>query len=285
MDDNPFLGAQALRAGRVTDHGLRTLFRAVYRNVYLGRDVEMTALRRAAAAALWAGPDAVLVGRSAAAVWGTKWLNANWPAELVRPDRHSPPGIVVRSFALAADDVVARAGLRITTAARTAFDIARLTPEAEAVPVLDALLRATRISGADVLDLIASHPATRGVRRAAATLALVDGGAESPQESRVRVLLIKAGLPVPETQIEFFDDYGAAFIRSDMGWRRWKVLVEYDGVQHWSDSRQRAWDIERTAVLESMGWAVIRVSAAMLRRPGTFIERVRVKLRERGCPL
>ncbi|MCF6386361.1 DUF559 domain-containing protein [Mycobacterium sp. MBM] len=285
MDDHPFLGAQALRAGRVTDHGLRTRFRAVYRNVYLGRDVEMTALRRAAAAALWAGPDAVLVGTSAAAVWGTKWLNANSPAEVVRPDRHSPPGIVVRSFALAADDVVVRAGLRITTAARTAFDIARLTPQADAVPVLDALLRATRISGADVLGLIAGHPATRGVRRAEATLALVDGGAESPQESRVRLMLIKAGLPVPETQIEFFDEYGAAFIRSDMGWRSWKVLVEYDGVQHWSDSRQRAWDIERAAVLESMGWAVIRVSAAMLRRPEVFIERVRVKLRERGCPL
>lgn len=285
MDDGPFLGAQALRAGRLTDHGLRTRYRAVYRNVYLGRDVEMTALRRAAAASLWAGPDAVLVGVSAAAVWGTKWLNANSPAELVRPDRHSPRGIVVRSFALSADDVVVRAGLRITTAARTAFDIARLTPEPEAVPVLDALLRATRISGADVLDLVASHPGTRGVRRAEATLALVDGGAESPQESRVRVMLIKAGLPTPETQIEFFNEYGEAFIRSDMGWRRWKVLVEYDGVQHWSDSRQRAWDIERTAVLESMGWAVVRVSAAMLRRPEVFIERVRAKLRERGCPV
>lgn len=285
MDDSPFLGAQALRAGRVTDHGLRTRYRAVYRNVYLRRDVEMTALRRAAAAALWAGPDAVLVGVSAAAVWGTKWLDANSPAEMVRSDRHSPPGIVVRSFALGADEVVARAGLRLTTPARTAFDIARLTSQADAVPVLDALLRATRIGRADVLDLVASHPATRGVRRAAATLALVDGGAESPPESRVRLALVAAGLPIPETQIEFFNEYGEAFIRSDMGWRRWKVLVEYDGVQHWSDSRQRAWDIERTAVLESMGWAVIRVSAAMLRRPEVFIERVRVKLRERGCPL
>jgi Protein of unknown function (DUF559) len=93
------------------------------------------------------------------------------------------------------------------------------------------------------------------------------------------------GLPVPETQIEFFDEYGKAFIRVDMGWRQWKVAVEYDGVQHWQDSRQRAWDIERGAILESMGWTVIRVSAAMLRRPDAVIAWIRKRLRESGCPI
>ena len=53
----------------------------------------------------------------------------------------------------------------------------------------------------------------------------------------------------PETQIEFRD----LRIRVDMGWRQWKVAVEYDGVQHWEDRYQRSRDIERIALLEAAG--------------------------------
>lgn len=95
------------------------------------------------------------------------------------------------------------------------------------------------------------------------------------------MILIRGGLPWPETQITF----PHLRIRVDMGWRQWRVAVEYDGVQHWSDARQRAWDIERIALLEGAGWAVVRVSAAMLARPDTVIERVRSKLRAAGCPI
>ena len=70
-----------------------------------------------------------------------------------------------------------------------------------------------------------------------------------------------------------------------MGWRQWKVAVEYDGVQHWTDPRQRAWDIERIALLEAAGWVVIRVSSGMLARPHVILERIRSTLRARGCPV
>ena len=66
----------------------------------------------------------------------------------------------------------------------------------------------------------------------------------------MRLLLIDAGLPKPETQIEFRDLH----IRADMGWREWNVAVEYDGIQHWTDSSQRSWVIERIAMLEAAGW-------------------------------
>ena len=57
------------------------------------------------------------------------------------------------------------------------------------------------------------------------------------------------------------------------------------GVQHWSDARQRSWDIERIALLEASGWTVIRVSAEMLRRPQAIIRRVVTELRAAGCPI
>ena len=65
-----------------------------------------------------------------------------------------------------------------------------------------------------------------------------------------------------------------------MGWREWKIAVEYDGVQHWADGRQRAWDIERIALLEAAGWAVVRVSAEMLGRPQVIIDRIYAKRRD-----
>lgn len=274
-----------MRSGRITDYQRRTRYRTIFRNVYLANDLPLTALRRAQAAWLFAGPDVVLAGLSAAAVHGTKWLDHTAPAEIIRANRHSSPGLLAHSYAIADDDVCTRRGMRVTTAARTAFDIGRRLPAHDAVPVLDALMNATRLNTADILAVADANPGVRGVRRLRATLARADGGAESPRESMVRMLLVGAGLPTPETQIEFFNDFGEVMIRVDMGWRKWKVAVEYDGVQHWTDGRQRSWDIDRIAILDSIGWVIIRVSADMLRRPEVIIERVTAKLRAAGCPL
>jgi len=285
MDGMPFLGWQAVRRGDITAYELRKAYRPVYRNVYLPSRAALTAATRARAAWLWSGGDAVLVGRSAAAVLGTKWIDARLPAEIARADRHGPPGIVVHSYELAADEVCAVVGMRVTTPARTAFDIGRTVPAFRAIPVLDALLNATGATVSEVASLAGAKPGARGVRRLRALLPLVDPGAESPQESRVRLLLVRAGLPPPETQIEFVDPLGVPRIRLDMGWRQWRLAVEYDGVQHWADKYQRSWDIDRIAMLDALGWTVVRVSAEMLSRPHVIVERVRAKLRAAGCPI
>lgn len=98
---SPFLGSDALSSGVLTVHQLRKNYRAVYRNVYLAKDVALSPLLRAQAAWLFTGPDAVLSGISAAAVHGTQWLNVNAPAEVVRANCHAPDGLRVRSYALA----------------------------------------------------------------------------------------------------------------------------------------------------------------------------------------
>jgi Protein of unknown function (DUF559) len=285
MDDRPFLGRAAIRQGVLTPYELRKNYRAIYRNVYLRKSVELTAAKRAAAAWLWADGECVLAGLSAAAVLGTKWLDPTSDAQIVRENRHSCPGIAVRSYHLQARETCLVSGMRITTPERTAFDIGRSMPRQRAVPILDALANATNLKLPDVSSLAEDKPRARGIRQLSATLELVDAGAESPQESRVRLLLVGAGLPAPETQIQFRDEFGHVFIRVDMGWREWKVAVEYDGVQHWADRYQRSWDIDRIAMLEAMGWTVVRVSAEMLSRPHVVIERVQNKLRGAGCPI
>lgn len=284
-EDWPLLGSEAVGRGELTAYQLSRQYRPIYRNVYLAKHARLTALTRARAAWLWSGGNATLAGLSAAAVLGTKWLSADEPAELSRSNRHVPPGIVVRSYHLESPEVLVVNGIRVTSPERTAFDIGRNLSLSRAVPVLDALANATNLKIDDVLALAEVKPGARGVRRLRTALKLVDGRAESPQESRVRLLLVRAGLPPPETQIEFTDDFGVPRIRVDMGWRQWRVAVEYDGVQHWSDRYQRSWDIDRIAMLEAMGWVVVRVSAEMLSRPNVIIERVRCKLRAAGCPV
>jgi hypothetical protein len=247
MEASPFLGSQALKRGAVTRNELRTRYRVVFRDVYIGKDAQLTAASKARAA--WLSTGATLAGLSAAAILGTKWLDVAAPAEIVRGDRHGQQGIVVRSYALADDEVRTVRGMRVTTAPRTAFDIGCGLPVVDSVPILDALLNATGIKPADVIAVADGHPRGRGIRRLRAALELADGGAESPQETRVRLLLIGGGLPKPETQIEFRE----LRIRVDMGWREWKVAVEYDGIQHWENRSQRSWDIERIALLEAAG--------------------------------
>ncbi|KQY08169.1 hypothetical protein ASD37_09535 [Mycobacterium sp. Root135] len=275
----PFLGSAAIHTGRLTRRSLVRENVAIHRDVYLPRDVEMTALIRARA--VWLATGATLCGSSAAAVFGTKWLDPSAPAAIIRADRHAPPGIVVHTWQLTSAEVCRVRGVDVTTPARTAFDIGRTRPVNQAIAAVDALLNATRITSPEIIAVADAHPGGRGVARLRGVLDLVDGGAESPQETRVRLLIVRGGLPRPETQIEF----PTLHIRVDMGWRQWKVAVEYDGVQHWADSQQRAWDIERIALLEAAGWVVIRISGGMLARPDAILDRIRRALRARGCPV
>jgi very-short-patch-repair endonuclease len=103
-------------------------------------------------------------------------------------------------------------------------------------------------------------------------------------ESLTRLLLLDADFPAPQTQIPVCDEFGQVFARLDMGWRQYRVAVEYDGAQHWTDGKQRAWDIHRMALVEAAGWVVIRVSANMLSRPQVICDRVATALLARGCP-
>ena len=86
------------------------------------------------------------------------------------------------------------------------------------------------------MELLAErHRGVRGLVQLRQALHLVDGGAESPYETKTRLVLLSGGLPRPPTQIEVRNEWGVAIARIDMGWEEWKVGVEFDGAQHWTD--------------------------------------------------
>jgi len=271
-----------LAAKAIPERTMRKWYQAVYPDVYVPRGVSPTAEQRARAAWLWSRGQAVVAGQSAAAMFGAKWVDHR-KAELVWENRRPPPLIVVHSDTLLPDEVTDIDGVALTTPPRTAFDIGRRASRLQAIQRLDALANATGFKIADVDAVIANHKGARGIRSLRCTLPLVDGGAESPQESRTRLMLVDAGLPRPETQIRVCDPYGNFVARLDMGYKELLVGVEYDGAQHWTDPAQRANDIDRHAELKALGWVIVRVSSELLRfRPATVVSRVSEALRTRG---
>jgi very-short-patch-repair endonuclease len=105
------------------------------------------------------------------------------------------------------------------------------------------------------------HKGRRGIRRARTALDLVDAGAESPRETWLRLLLIRAGFPRPQTQIPVYDRYGQLVAVLDMGWQNIKVAVEYDGDHHRTDRRTFNKDIRRAETVAGLGWINVRVTA------------------------
>lgn len=200
--DWPFRGTEALAAGIVTPHRLRTEFAKIHRDVYVRRGQMLTPVTRAVAAWLWSGRAATVAGLSAAALHRTAWIDHWLPAELNRRSRDKTAGIILHSDTLWDDETCVRDGIRMTTPARTAFDLGRRKGLINAVIRLDALANATELKVADVEVLADRHRGARGLVQLRRMLPMVDGGAESPYETRTRLALVAGGLPRPRTQIE-----------------------------------------------------------------------------------
>jgi hypothetical protein len=164
-------------------------------------------------------------------------------------------------------------GRVVTTPERTAFDIARRGNVGSSVARVDALAAATGFKIDAVADLAKRHGGARHLRQLETVLDLVDAGAQSPKESWLRLVLIRAGLPRPQTQIPVLNADGVPIAFLDMGWEEWMLAVEYDGDQHRVDRWQYVKDIRRHEMLERMGWLVVRVVAED--RPAEILRRVR----------
>jgi hypothetical protein len=281
----PFIGTEVIAAGAVTRRTLVSRHRMVYRNVYLDKGVELTPQMRAVAAWLWSQRNATVAGLSAAALHETRWIDSALPAELIRPDTCGVKGIVIHRERLRDDESCVVEGIPVTTPARTAFDLGRRAPFETAIIRVDSLANATKLKPPDVENLMQHHRGARGIVQLRRVVELMDGGAESPQETRTRLLLVAARFPRPRTQIIVVDEHGFFVGRVDMGWDKWKVGIEYDGPQHWDDPEQHARDIDRLADLAAQGWLIIRVSRDLLRyRPHVFLARVRDAMRTAGWP-
>lgn len=266
----------------VTRHELARWYTPLFRGVYVSKEQQLSLRDRAIGAWLATGRKGTIAGLAAAALQGAPWVDPDTPIEVAGVHHRPQRGLVTRRDVLASDEIIWRSGLPVTSRVRTAFDLGRLLSRAEALARLDALMWNQHFSIDEVSALINRQPRVRGVGQLQDLLPLVDGGAASPRESRIRLWLLDCGFPRPETQIPVLKgSRPVAFL--DMGWEKYGVAVEYDGDHHQTSRAQYVKDIERLRMLEATGWIVIRVIAED--RPAEWLTRVQVALASRGCHL
>lgn len=236
-----FMGSEALVSAKLTRHQLHSRFTTIYPAVYVARDAQVTAVTRAQAAWLWSQRQGVVAGQSAAALHGARWVDAHRPAELLWDNRRPLPGVRTLSDRFAEDEIEVINGITVTTPG-TALDLACRYPLGKAPP-------STRW-----LALLTSRlPMWKGIRNSRTAIDLVDPGAESPRETWLRLLLIRAGFPRPQTQIPVYNEYDVLIAVIDMGWEDIKVGADYEGDHHRSRSRFNR-DIRKAEGLTGQGW-------------------------------
>jgi hypothetical protein len=267
----PFVGSEALRNGRVGNkHQLRTGYCALFPDVYLPKGIEPTLWQRSVGAWLWSRREGVLSGLAAAATHGTKWIADDIPVDVTWGNGRPPRGIVARRGRLLADEYAGEI-IKVTTPPRTGYDLGRWSRGDSAVARLDALGNATGVTASDIIAVAANHPGAPNLSRLKSALALYDPGAQSPKETWLRLLLIRAGYPAPQTQIPVDRGDGRVYYL-DMGWEEVMVAVEYDGDHHRSDRPQYVKDIRRSEEVTDLGWKTVRVVAED--RPPAILNRV-----------
>jgi hypothetical protein len=274
-----FRGSRAVDQGLLTPNQLRSpAWRALFRDVYVDAAVEVTHRLRAVAAAQLLVPDAVVSGLSAAVLWGVELAGPADDVELtLPPEAHARrhPGVLVRRARLDPAEVHRRAGARVTGPVATTLRVACVLEGDDAVVAVDRLA----VAGVVDLDALRARAALRGAASARVRTAcrLADGLAGSPQETRLRLLMHRGGVPTPVAQYEVVD--GGRFIpRVDFAWPELKVAVEYDGLWH-ADAKQFPQDRRRLNRLREAGWTVVFVTAADLHDAERLLAMIRSALR------
>lgn len=122
------------------------------------------------------------------------------------------------------------------------------------------------------LDELAGVPGVRAVRQA---LRWVVPGTDSLYETRVRLILVKAGLPVPSVNLEVEVQSVGRLYHIDMAYEKERIGVEFDGLIHVQNQAQMRLDAARRRDLQDAGWVIITITADQLRNPQQFIGPIR----------
>ncbi len=281
----PFRASDAVAAGDTSWGKLRGPgYLRVAPNTWVRADTEQDVALRVRTLGVWSKGVGIVAGPLAALAWKA---DCPWDdAELIMPTprRVSPAGTRVRVDRLPDDEVMERHGVLITSPARTAFDLARRAPLVEAVAAVDAVAFRCHLTAEHLLEVAERHPGVRGLVQVRRVADLMDPGAMSPPETRLRLLFVLNGLPRPITQYPIHLRSGFD-IELDLGWPdpppgRRPVGAEYDGPEH-RTPRGQGKDCLRDGDLDDLDWDITRVAQVQLavpRHSDRLLERFRRKL-------
>lgn len=222
-------------------------------------------------------PETVFAGATAAWLHGLDLEPTN-PVEIALPTSsriRSRAGLVVLRSDIPSNEVVSVRGLRATALPLTLTGLCLQRPAVEALVAIDMAIR-KRLTDSRALAQYAQKMLGRRGAARLHSLALLAAPAESPMESRLRWLLIQAGLPRPEVQSDLRDNSAKFVGRADLYYPAARLVLEYDGVNH----RERLIDDNRRQnALVNAGYRLLRFTAADIHnRADVVIAQVRAAL-------
>ena len=281
----PFTRADA-RVWGISDRRLAGPdFRRLFTGIYVSSRVSDSPSLRAQAAllAFRHAPEATATHGSCARVYGVP-LPADALEHVTVADpahRRTRAGIRCHLASLRADETRVVAGLRLSSPDRLFLELAESLDLVDLVVVGDWLVRWGWTSPEALVDAAAASPLPEAVlAREAASFVRRD--VDSPMETRLRLLLVLAGLPEPQVNVRLRDENGTVVMRLDLSWPRVRLAVEYDGRQHLEDPDQWERDVDRKEELGN-SWRLIRVTRkGIYDWPDRTVERVWRALRDRG---
>ena len=274
----PFSAADARAAG-VQRWNLDTSnYRRLGRDVYAWAGLADTPELKLAAALLHLPGSAVFSGLTAA------WLH-NLDSTFVEPVQVTLPaghtvkarvGLRISRVRLARSEITQRNCWRVTSPVRTILDLSRRLPLIDAVILADVAVHrrmATLDSLRAAADLV---PGSRNVQRIRRVLAHVEPKSESHMESRLRMLLVTAGLPRPQAQVNLHDAQGSWLGRVDLYYPSHRLAIEYDGTTHRTSLVE---DNRRQNLILAAGYKLRRYTKADLTNtPSLVIAQVQAEL-------
>jgi very-short-patch-repair endonuclease len=219
--------------------------------------------------------EAIFAGATAAWLFGLD-LKPTDPVEVVVPPSsslRSRAGLSVRRCDVPPEEVVLRRGFRATALLRTLVDLCLGRTPVEALVAIDMAVHAD-LTDASVLCRYAEEADARAGAGRLRLLAQLAAPAESPMETRLRWLLVQAGLPRPEVQTNL--RIGASRFRADLYYPSARLVLEYDGDNH----RERLVDDNRHQnVLINSGYRLLRFTASdVYKRADVVVAEVRAAL-------
>jgi very-short-patch-repair endonuclease len=197
------------------------------------------------------------------------------PIEVTAP-RHlsvrTRAGVKLRRAGLEPTELVIRRGFRVTTPLRTTCDLGSRRDLVESTVAIDMALHA----GITNLEALRRHieinSGAKGIKRLRRAVGLADPRSESPMETRLRLELRLAHLPIPDVQVRLEDGSGGVMARADLYYPDVRLVIEFDGQNH---KERMVQDARRQNALFNAGFHVLRFTAADLKKPGSAASQVR----------
>lgn len=164
--------------------------------------------------------------------------------------------------------------MRVTSIARTVLDVARTLPFDAALVVADAALHRHLVTDEELAAALVRAQRWRGAPGAGRVLAFADPGSMSVGETRSRIALRDAGLPVPVLQWRVRASDGTEVAQTDFGWPELRTVGEFDGRVRYGRSLRPGQDLAEVLFEEKRREDAVRAEdLGMVRWVWTDVDR------------